>query len=130
MFLFFFFKQKTAYEMRISDWSSDVCSSDLPHGPRRVLRDERNGQTRKPTLERAGGHGISPGDYRAGSCVGHLRTGGMPPRKAIGRETWGKPRRQPAARLHNMRMPGGGVDRESGVLGKSVQGRVDPGCRG
>src|SRR3546814_1858653 len=30
--IFFFFKQKTAYEMRISDWSSDVCSSDLkPH---------------------------------------------------------------------------------------------------
>src|SRR3546814_7197487 len=29
--LFFFFKQKTAYEMRISDWSSDVCSSDLPY---------------------------------------------------------------------------------------------------
>src|SRR3546814_9028783 len=28
-FSFFFFKQKTAYEMRISDWSSDVCSSDL-----------------------------------------------------------------------------------------------------
>src|SRR3546814_1776993 len=27
----FFFKQKTAYEMRISDWSSDVCSSDLNH---------------------------------------------------------------------------------------------------
>src|SRR3546814_3722771 len=27
---FFFFKQRTAYEMRISDWSSDVCSSDLP----------------------------------------------------------------------------------------------------
>src|SRR3546814_14732075 len=30
--IFFFFKQKTAYEMRISDWSSDVCSSDL-HAP-------------------------------------------------------------------------------------------------
>src|SRR3546814_2267146 len=29
VFGFFFFKQKTAYEMRISDWSSDVCSSDL-----------------------------------------------------------------------------------------------------
>src|SRR3546814_9028224 len=29
MYLVFFFKQKTAYEMRISDWSSDVCSSDL-----------------------------------------------------------------------------------------------------
>src|SRR3546814_5773192 len=40
MFLFFFFKQKTAYEMRISDWSSDVCSSDLRahqmHGHHRV----------------------------------------------------------------------------------------------
>src|SRR3546814_2286564 len=32
---YFFFKKKTAYEMRISDWSSDVCSSDLtgPTGP-------------------------------------------------------------------------------------------------
>src|SRR3546814_4749028 len=29
LMFFFFFKQKTAYEMRISDWSSDVCSSDL-----------------------------------------------------------------------------------------------------
>src|SRR3546814_13027705 len=39
--LFFFFKQKTAYEMRISDWSSDVCSSDLradfPGGDARQL---------------------------------------------------------------------------------------------
>src|SRR3546814_12693178 len=31
IFGFFFFKQKTAYEMRISDWSSDVCSSDLTY---------------------------------------------------------------------------------------------------
>src|SRR3546814_3032880 len=30
--MFFFFKQKTAYELRISDWSSDVCSSDLHQG--------------------------------------------------------------------------------------------------
>src|SRR3546814_5737744 len=30
---FFFFKQKTAYELRISDWSSDVCSSDLTSAP-------------------------------------------------------------------------------------------------
>src|SRR3546814_9480968 len=35
---FFFFKQKTAYEMRISDWSSDVCSSDLGRDVERVLR--------------------------------------------------------------------------------------------
>src|SRR3546814_7619868 len=32
LYCFFFFKQKTAYEMRISDWSSDVCSSDLIEG--------------------------------------------------------------------------------------------------
>src|SRR3546814_7442601 len=56
LILFFFFKQKTAYEMRISDWSSDVCSSDLvtarpdgssdmvprvPHLNRRVLLAQR-----------------------------------------------------------------------------------------
>src|SRR3546814_4277011 len=35
----FFFKQKTAYEMRISDWSSDVCSSDLDRGAARQLAD-------------------------------------------------------------------------------------------
>src|SRR3546814_7397351 len=40
---FFFFKQKTAYEMRISDWSSDVCSSDLGDG-RRGARDARFSQ--------------------------------------------------------------------------------------
>src|SRR3546814_20586625 len=33
---FFFFKQKTAYDVRISDWSSDVCSSDLPARRRRA----------------------------------------------------------------------------------------------
>src|SRR3546814_1233591 len=39
MICFFFFKQKTAYEMRISDWSSDVCSSDLDvgEGPDRAV---------------------------------------------------------------------------------------------
>src|SRR3546814_3163280 len=35
---FFFFKQKTAYEMRISDWSSDVCSSDLLTCPSIIRR--------------------------------------------------------------------------------------------
>src|SRR3546814_11022547 len=38
---FFFFKQKTAYEMRISDWSSDVCSSDLNNSETNPLRDDR-----------------------------------------------------------------------------------------
>src|SRR3546814_7373676 len=37
MFCFFFCKQETAYDMRISDWSSDVCSSDLtPYAPRKA----------------------------------------------------------------------------------------------
>src|SRR3546814_1067002 len=39
--MFFFFKQKTAYEMRISDWSSDVCSSDL--ATRALSRDSATG---------------------------------------------------------------------------------------
>src|SRR3546814_20791668 len=38
MCFFFFFKQKTAYEMRISDWSSDVCSSDLLKGTEEIIR--------------------------------------------------------------------------------------------
>src|SRR3546814_19714257 len=40
---FFFFKQKTAYEMRISDWSSDVCSSDLRLVDRPVIGIDRFG---------------------------------------------------------------------------------------
>src|SRR3546814_3218333 len=39
---FFFFKQKTAYEMRISDWSSDVCSSDLAHDAAGILLREKS----------------------------------------------------------------------------------------
>src|SRR3546814_18017662 len=39
-FVVFFFKQKTAYEMRISDWSSDVCSSDLLHDTRNQVSAE------------------------------------------------------------------------------------------
>src|SRR3546814_5530798 len=43
LFIFFFFKQKTAYEMRISDWSSDVCSSDLGKQILFLLRHRRVG---------------------------------------------------------------------------------------
>src|SRR3546814_9556195 len=47
---FFFFKQKTAYEMRISDWSSDVCSSDL----KGLVDRERSGRAfaYRPVLSR------------------------------------------------------------------------------
>src|SRR3546814_3486653 len=50
----FVFKQKTAYEMRISDWSSDVCSSDLDEG---AGRDDFAGVGRLHALHRAGGGG-------------------------------------------------------------------------
>src|SRR3546814_9232661 len=48
LFAFFFFKQKTAYEMRISDWSSDVCSSDLSRLPTRF------GRLLVPAMQRLG----------------------------------------------------------------------------
>src|SRR3546814_999256 len=51
---FFFFKQKTAYEMRISDWSSDVCSSDLRRGQGAVRRWlQRPAITRAPPGQHA-----------------------------------------------------------------------------
>src|SRR3546814_7942446 len=50
MVLFFFFKQRTAYEMRISYWSSDVCSSDLGAKPEvEILLDDLG-----PSCQRAG----------------------------------------------------------------------------
>src|SRR3546814_9988046 len=55
-FFFFFFKQKTAYEMRISDWSSDVCSSDLVNRSPHWSMPYRC--TRKPSVP-IGGSGSS-----------------------------------------------------------------------
>src|SRR3546814_2005920 len=46
---YFFFKQKTAYEMRISDWSSDVCSSDL--SDRRHFRGEAGASGHRQEME-------------------------------------------------------------------------------
>src|SRR3546814_20898252 len=92
--MFFFFKQKTAYEMRISDWSSDVCSSDLepqgtsgtaerrhiqrhrvrllPQGPHVLLRDEPAQLPACPEHVRGGDQDQS--EVRAGVC----RHGGRP----------------------------------------------------
>src|SRR3546814_14111216 len=57
--LFFFFKQKTAYEMRISDWSSDVCSSDLRTG---VAEDRGSKDVRPPRVNPL--HQIEIDDFR------------------------------------------------------------------
>src|SRR3546814_6928870 len=61
MVLVFFFKQKTAYEMRISDWSSDVCSSDLPHGEAGTVQSVQQ-------LRFAGG-GITPARLHAARLI-------------------------------------------------------------
>src|SRR3546814_5095031 len=71
---FFFFKQKTAYEMRISDWSSDVCSSDLHH---RGQRDHPQGTLRilvvrcaEEVVQMLGGGGFGHAAYlfRIAAC--------------------------------------------------------------
>src|SRR3546814_2097340 len=46
-YIFFFFKQKTAYEVSISDWSSDVCSSDLPCRRRELADAAANSRRRQ-----------------------------------------------------------------------------------
>src|SRR3546814_1133431 len=64
--LFFFFKQKTAYELRISDWSSDVCSSDLRPDvlSRYTVRMEAD-KSRYPVLL-ANGDPVEKGDLPGG----------------------------------------------------------------
>src|SRR3546814_6202564 len=64
--VFFFFKQKTAYDMRISDWSSDVCSSDLDH---RGLHDRRIEQAARQDGE------ASLGQQRLAIAADHLAVG-------------------------------------------------------
>src|SRR3546814_1468242 len=55
-----FFKQKTAYEMRISDWSSDVCSSDLPlHQCHAAAADLRHPHRQHALLRDCAGHGLA-----------------------------------------------------------------------
>src|SRR3546814_2548266 len=72
--LFFFFKQKTAYEMRISDWSSDVCSSDLDasraghHRSTGPARRARAAHDRRSRCTAAGGQQIGRASCRERVC--------------------------------------------------------------
>src|SRR3546814_5148649 len=80
--IFFFFKQKTAYEMRISDWSSDVCSSDLvlSHpltAPRHRNRLER-GEKKAPADRSAGAPGEKQEDRTSRSAQARKREISMP----------------------------------------------------
>src|SRR3546814_19466293 len=81
----FFFKQKTAYEMRISDWSSDVCSSDLNGGsalaPRRPAGQRDRGDQRErrharhQQLRPAGHRRLRSEERRVGKeCVSTCRS--------------------------------------------------------
>src|SRR3546814_518345 len=98
---FFFFKQKTAYEMRISDWSSDVCSSDLRFSARRRDRGEGAGAVvgTGRLCRRA-----QIGDRRARTLlVGFqsLRTGSCTSAAEAGRGFQATPRRRMSARRPN-----------------------------
>src|SRR3546814_8290915 len=92
------FKQKTAYEMRISDWSSDVCSSDLP----RPWNSHRS--------------------WRDAAAF----SGQQPPDRRCGRESCRANRRDRAAANAACRAAGT-ADRKSVVSGESVSVRVDRG---
>src|SRR3546814_7962212 len=94
---FFFFKQKTAYEMRISDWSSDVCSSDLrgrAGGPPRAPLHDDADRDRPPLPldhDSRGGAGAAAaagdrGVAAAEDAVAPVRPA-LPPAQ-IGRASW------------------------------------------
>src|SRR3546814_15296200 len=98
--IFFFFKQKTAYDMRISDWSSDVCSSDLSDGYRRRHRLHRAGLPRRARDD-------------GGVAAAHLRR--LPALRPVWSLSAGPAR--PSS------------DRKSVVWGQSVSVRVEHGGR-
>src|SRR3546814_18950167 len=118
MLLFFFFKQKTAYDMRISDWSSDVCSSDLA-GDNRC-----NWQIRHAAWQRSHPDRRLPasGNDRRGSSGPEAEP--FPPTAATPRSPRRRQDRSVPGRHPKPLAPS---DRKSVVSGKSVSVRVDPG---
>src|SRR3546814_6292173 len=94
---FFFFKQKTAYEMRISDWSSDVCSSDLIARFARLERADLMPEPKRPrALARHPGQAFCGGKAEQGRAHVHRQQQRRQRRRArvaIGREGDGNARR-------------------------------------
>src|SRR3546814_16876536 len=127
--LFFFFKQKTAYEMRISDWSSDVCSSDL-HGHHQELR-------RRSTRMKIAHRGDGPVMKTVPPAKGAFsREAGVDdreerPRPAARDEAGrrGEPAREDPGPLRCDPRPFPFPDRKAGVEGKSGSVPVDLGGR-
>src|SRR3546814_4554493 len=77
--VFFFFKQKTAYEVRISDWSSDVCSSDLggrnPNIPAYITRTDPATSDREAIAQHGRPHSTPPSARRPLRPRHHLPAG-------------------------------------------------------
>src|SRR3546814_13161059 len=90
--VFFFFKQKTAYEMRISDWSSDVCSSELrPPLPARRIRvagDVGIATFRMQLVNMLEGRFISPHDHDIAERIATVLCGGEVDRHSLVDEDW------------------------------------------
>src|SRR3546814_4955932 len=91
--MFFFFKQKTAYEMRISDWSSDVCSSDLQYSqiaPHCGLINHKAGRGYTVQIKMRKGSGIARFCFHclsfSTSCAGARRPCASSPRMEINPE--------------------------------------------
>src|SRR3546814_6264471 len=89
--LFFFFKQKTAYEMRISDWSSDVCSSDLRSSRARSRTAARQSAARLPRCANAKPRSSSPLRARA------PRMRSRSPSRSRGRKSLARPQQMDLA---------------------------------
>src|SRR3546814_3955573 len=84
MYFIFFFKQKTAYEMRISDWSSDVCSSDLRVAVERQVQSQVAGLVGEGTLRERRRVVVVP--VRAGAALGAGAAGGRSEERRVGKE--------------------------------------------
>src|SRR3546814_9492285 len=91
LYFFFFFKQKTAYDMRISDWSSDVCSSDLSSAAARAFSRHRTSSAPRSSRSRSGGVSVSTCcSWSSGpnEPPGFPLSDWVSPRRSATRKTW------------------------------------------